>query len=220
MSLIKGKFILAALLLSANASAELLHTDWQSAGDGQVTFDSDTGIEWLKLLHTSGWSINNVSAQTGVGGAFEGWRLPTQAEVRAHMTVLTGREFGTTQLYSEDLGTRQHLQEFLGLSGTSDRYAYGLHVMDDNRVLMSGLYVPAYSYSQYYHSAYSHSYTSSAYAVFLVSDGGASYSSLQDPSMNVNNPRSASYGMSDVSTPVALGGLALLALGGWRRRQG
>jgi hypothetical protein len=212
-----------AVLLSAGASADFVHTDWQTANDGQVTLDTDTGIEWLKINNTVSQSINSVSGQMGSGGVYEGWRLPTQAEVRAYMSDLTGRAYGPGGRYDESLSVAERAAAFVGVTRAEiyRTYSYGLHLMDNGQAAMSGAYIDRegtvyYSYSQL--GGYNNDFSHELYGVFLVSDGGASYSSLQDPSMNANNPRSASYGMSDVSAPAALGGIALLALGGLRRR--
>lgn len=54
--------------------------------------------------------------------------------------------------------------------------------------------------------------------VYLVSDGGTTLSSINDPSININNPK-APINMADVSAPVGLAtaGVLMLMLGARRR---
>ena len=47
----------------------------------RATLDSNTGIEWLDLSETVGMSMDYVVSQTGGGGEFAGWRLPTSDEL-------------------------------------------------------------------------------------------------------------------------------------------
>ncbi|WP_447474303.1 hypothetical protein [Vibrio harveyi] len=49
---------LAAGLISTQASAAFVHTDWKQAGDGLATLDTVTGIEWLKLTETAGFIVS------------------------------------------------------------------------------------------------------------------------------------------------------------------
>jgi len=57
MKLIIGSLL---LILSAQANAILLSVDFISSGDGLLTRDTDTGLEWLDLTATSNASINDV----------------------------------------------------------------------------------------------------------------------------------------------------------------
>jgi len=41
------------VLLSATSNAQLISTDFKSTGDGLITFDTDTQLEWLDLSFTS-----------------------------------------------------------------------------------------------------------------------------------------------------------------------
>jgi hypothetical protein len=75
--------IVAAITAAAStASATLTSSDWQNDGDGLLTIDSDTGLQWLDWSHTVNRSYNDVSSQLGDGGEFEGFRYATEAEMR------------------------------------------------------------------------------------------------------------------------------------------
>ena len=157
---------IAAILFSATASAELSIMDWQVEGDAKIAQDSETGIDWLRLTNTQGMSIDDVVAELGEGGEFEGWRLPTADEVQTMMgnvyTDYTFDDEGTSEFtgyrwytggsdYQADLRTAWG--ETLGYryyttSNGSNRYwlGYGLYLNDEDNaeslagsdVLMSG----------------------------------------------------------------------------------
>tara|TARA_R110002012_G_scaffold69609_1_gene180096 strand:+ start:5116 stop:5790 length:675 start_codon:yes stop_codon:yes gene_type:complete len=77
----KLKNILASiclLALSTTASAGLI-TD--TANDSFI--DETTGLEWIDFGVNNNQSFNYVSSQLGIGGEYEGWRLPTIEEVYA-----------------------------------------------------------------------------------------------------------------------------------------
>jgi hypothetical protein len=73
--------VTATLLLSNYSSAAIISTDWQVEGDGLITHDTDTGLEWLDLTFTANLSYNFVDTQLNVGGLLEGFRYATSAEV-------------------------------------------------------------------------------------------------------------------------------------------
>ncbi len=65
----------------APARAELLAVDLQTAGDGLLTLDTETGLLWLDITVAFGRTYTDVSGQFGPGGDFEGYRHATGAEV-------------------------------------------------------------------------------------------------------------------------------------------
>jgi len=67
-------------LASAGANATLVSTDLALPGDGLLTYDSATGLQWLDLTATLGKSVNEVLG--GYGGYIDtGFRYATTAEV-------------------------------------------------------------------------------------------------------------------------------------------
>lgn len=60
---------------------------------GTITRDTETGLDWLDVTETRGLSYNQVTAQMGVGGAYEGWRYATASEVDLLIT-----HFGYTRI--------------------------------------------------------------------------------------------------------------------------
>lgn len=80
----------STLVFSTSANAAIISVDWQSAGDNLITQDTASGLEWLDLTVTAGMSYNEVSAQLGTGGAFEGWGYATVAQVEGLWTAFGG----------------------------------------------------------------------------------------------------------------------------------
>jgi hypothetical protein len=75
--------VLAATLLAAGLS---LSTSSHSAAidfidNGYYTTDTISGLDWLDITETTNKSLNYVTSQLGTGGAYEGWRYATGAEV-------------------------------------------------------------------------------------------------------------------------------------------
>jgi hypothetical protein len=240
--------LLGLLLLSNAAQAELVAGDWLSEGDSQVTIDTDTGIEWLKLNNTSGMSVNQVIAELGRDGDFEGWRLPTSEEVQALIeTVLpthTWNDASTTTHYSyKGYGQKSSTDyaktwiEVLGYTNETptpttanwaiETHSYGLHVEDDGGVAMTGVlwqqshnrgndYYTTLLFDDWVNSNFDMDWTNgNRLGVFLVSDGGVTLSSINDPSININNPNSP----AKVSTPFAFGTILVIGMASVRRRK-
>jgi len=80
--------MLLASLLALPAAAELLEIDLAAPGDGLVTRDTATALDWLDLTESAGLSFADVEAGAG-GFTADGWRYATEAEVCsfAHLNV-------------------------------------------------------------------------------------------------------------------------------------
>lgn len=78
--------LFACLLLPcAAANAAFIEFDWKSAGDNLITFDTNTGLEWLDATQSLNNSYNYINTQFGVGGDFEGFHYATTDEVTEFM---------------------------------------------------------------------------------------------------------------------------------------
>ena len=53
---------------------------------GDYTTDTDTGLDWLDLDLTLGMSFNQVNAELGTGGLFEGWQVATLDQAQTFLT--------------------------------------------------------------------------------------------------------------------------------------
>lgn len=233
--------LLAAISLYAPTSfAALQYSDWKTAGDQQALVDTETGIEWLRLPNTKGMSM--YQAKQLLGTQFNGWRLPTAAEVEQMMdnyypyTINAGQ---TVYQWNLNVPVVQQWVTLFGAtsyfinSGAETAQSYGLYYANPHpsvlQVQMAGAYhqhswtaqnVHSYRsniYEDYSSVDYREMFTSSSVGVFLVSDGGVTYSSLQDPSINVmnpnapiNNPSTQPDGVADVPSSGICGGLLLM----------
>jgi hypothetical protein len=72
-----------ALLLAAplTARAELVITDWQTAGDQALMWDTVSNREWLRLHYTAGLSYHQVGAQLGADGDYRGFSRASVSDV-------------------------------------------------------------------------------------------------------------------------------------------
>lgn len=53
---------------------------------GDFTTDTDTGMDWLDLDQTLGMSFDQVNAELGTGGLFEGWQVATLDQAHTFLT--------------------------------------------------------------------------------------------------------------------------------------
>jgi hypothetical protein len=68
-------------LFSIHASAALVSMDWKTSGDGLITHDTATGLDWLDLTQTNDMSRDYVLTQLVSDGQFAGMRYATTNEV-------------------------------------------------------------------------------------------------------------------------------------------
>jgi hypothetical protein len=233
MKLLSTIFAVSTLALaSMSASAQLIPTDWKNTGDKLATLDESTGIEWLDLTQTVNMSID--TAESYLSSRFEGWRLPTRSEVTQLMVnafpseatrVQGAGAWGITNTTTDNEADNFRLLFGTNYSNSTVDNTQGLFKNDPGgqySVLYSGVgdrrdndYVSLYSNANVTNdTSYSYSY----YGVYLVSDGGTTQSSLNDPSLNANNANAP----SSVPLPAtaALLGLGLLGFGARRKKNG
>ena len=72
---------LLALSFSFVANASIVNIDWKTEGDNKAFLDTTTGLEWLDLTQSKGYSINGAKAELGSNGEFKGFRVATFEEV-------------------------------------------------------------------------------------------------------------------------------------------
>lgn len=204
---------LAAGLISTQASAAFVPTDWKSSGDGLATLDTETGLEWLDLTQTGGKSINEVKALLGT--TYEGWRMPTYEEIyqlASSMFPIVKANPGVT---IDGKYSGNDLKSFSLWGQNVGSYTYGMYEREGSTYFWG-----AYGTRTYFDYLYAnHLDRKGVYeGVFLVSDGGTTLSSINDPTLNINNPN-APINMADVSTPAGLAaaGVLMLMLGARRK---
>ena len=234
--------ILAAGLISTQASAAFVSTDWKTAGDKLATLDTKTGLEWLDLSQTYGRTFNQIVSQLST--TYAGWRLPTESEVSQLMLNFYGAP-GLTAIgwSSRNVITStvaRNAEIFFRMGSNINRYTDNLitigNYLDGDGSLKaagSALSSAGTVYTILYGMASTGTYSrdalvtttgwnyrqyDNAHGVWLVSDGGTTLSSVNDPTLNINNPN-APINMADVSAPAGLtaAGLLMLMLGARRK---
>ena len=66
--------LVSMLALGSGSQAALLDK-------GLITVDTATGLQWLDLTESNGYTFAQMTAQLAPGGLFTGWRIATAAEV-------------------------------------------------------------------------------------------------------------------------------------------
>lgn len=127
----KSKFFTATVLVASLSiptvgHAALVSQDWQTTGDELVTFDTDTGLEWLDVNLSISRSFNDVSSQFGVGGDYEGFRYATVSDFNAlfdHVVQIAGNDSSLTKddIYSVGSDVDIYI-EMLGTTGDAIGY--------------------------------------------------------------------------------------------------
>jgi hypothetical protein len=202
-----------ASTMAFSASAEIINTDLNTAGDNLVITDTVTGLEFLNLNKTMGMTVSAVKAQLNT--TFLGWRLSTGEEASSMLSNLLegyggyidyfglGRPSYET-LYGVDsrsasalIGVSSWLQSYgMAASGSNDIRMYGFAYNETNKnTTMFSNYGP-----------HDESWSNPGYSTWLVRDASAD---IVDENSGVN----------DVSTPFALSSLALLGFGAIRRKR-
>lgn len=229
-------FILAAGLISAQANAALVSTDWKTVGDAKATLDTVSGLEWLDLTLTAGNSHTSISENPSL---FPGWRFPTITEVKSlfdrYLSYYTQRvpTSGLTNNISHQRAEAVLFRNLFGMTYDGQDYRTNGFVYDEekNRVTLFGFVTaPSVLYSIFTYDYTPGSYTlDSKYNItgwFLVSDGGTTLSSINDPMLNVNNPKAPVNQVPEIpaDVPVHAGfgllGLLLMAFGLRRQVKG
>lgn len=233
------KFALTSLIFfSLQSQAALIATDWKAAGDSLATLDTVSGLEWLDLTVTDGYSISKALSEMVAGKPLEGWRLPTHKEVVAmlarQLPAQNYREDETIAsriMYGAESADATQYRTLFGTTYFNDAWAdggwtggtHGLYVNDNPDATNLPAFVSANVhrsntgqsnfnlYSINSGTLYHLTYSHSNMGVFLVSDGGVTRSSLLDPTLNINNPAAPINQL--VSVPGAVFGLGLLGMG-------
>lgn len=125
--------------------------------------------------------------------------------------------------YATGSSTIQNLISVYGVSGQSIskvyNYSVGFYIGDSGSILLSGNQNKTNFSSGIVYDDMVFGTAGSIYSVFLVSDGGASLSSINNPSLNANNA-SAPINQASVLLPATIGllGLAMAGLS-FRRKK-
>lgn len=211
---IVSAFILAAGLVSAQANAAFVATDWKSGGDTLATLDTNTGLEWLDLSQTMGKSLSDVTSLLST--TYKGWRLPTVAEITKLAQSIVPHFVG------EELNWDGYLQDSKSPITNEVQALFGGTLGLYKTPQWGNVKVFGVNYGLLFNTLTSEfvpTFASKTYGVYLVSDGGTTLSSINNPMLNINNPNAPIHHVPDVpaDVPVHAGfgmlGLLLMAFG-------
>lgn len=231
MKLTAAILSVAMLSFSAHVSAEIFTSqsgdefrtvDVASEGDELAVLHYDTGLEWLNVRET--WQMSMKDVTNALQGDLQGWRLPTNEEVEVLISsFFSGWNYSNpVRNVISDHWSYHPVDEFgrmFGNGGVSATYTMGKYYDETGVIRVAGGYIdgsnPALIHGP--NSQYSYGTNSAHYGVFLVSDGGLTIDSINDPSLNINN---ANAPINSVSTPVAaVTGLLAIGMFGRIRRK-
>jgi len=209
-TVLRTTLAIALTCVVSSASAALVKTDWKNAGDNLAVLDSTTGVEWLNFSATKGMAYDNVVQLFDAGDQFAGWRVPTVVEVRDMVNILSTRGIyatGNAASWQKDIFTGA-----MGISGTPNGwYSAGWYQKDNGLVDVVGLLGNTF-YNVGSVIVNHDTYRGTGYpdlSTWLVSDGGTTLSSLNDPTLNIANENAP---INNVPLTGALTGLFLLGM--------
>lgn len=216
----------ASFFLSSSANAEFISSGYGSENDNLISFDTDTGLEWLDLSQTKNLSVNEI-LQKIESGEFKGFRLATSREVDDMLSKLMPSIFTTTSFYINDtsspivdINEAAEFRDLFGSSGGTGTYGlvYTPEYNDQNAVRLVGsnrwskgdvAYYRSFGEDIYFDDtglALDMDHKRSDYGIYLVSTGGATWGSLN------NEEISGIQNAINASSPFSLGFLLLGAL--------
>jgi hypothetical protein len=143
---------------------------------------------------------------------YQGWSIASSSDVETLYTnVFTNENFSAkTSVTTSDNQTLSQIVDFKNKFGvTASPHTYGLYAKDDGTgTLLGGI---SHTYRIEYELLRSNdfNYSSSRYGVFLINDGGVTLSSINDPSLNINNANAPVNNATSVPLPATFGLLGL-----------
>lgn len=224
-----------------SANAALVSVDWKTKGDGLALVDQQSGIEWMTLdgfkefSSTNGHGYKLIDYVNNTNNMLQGWRLPTFDEVAQLFSnnlyyekaknnasgILNGSRRWDTGYDAKFSG----VVNYLGYTHTGPDYKYTNVTYINKYGNLSQAYFWDSNTSQnqsggQYRYAYTQdnleNYSASGMLLFLVSDGGSTLSSIEDPTININNENAPINAVPLTSTGIILS--SLLGFLGIRRK--
>ncbi len=176
-------FGLLFCLLSTKVFAGLVEHDWLNSGDSLITYDNASGLEWLDLTVTRGWSVGQTIDILANNSLYSGWRMAEQSEVKNLFEHVLFTDFTFDQasfpgnvIYGT--GTREQGLLMTSLFGnTAPQYeavSYGIASIGDNLVEFHGSFVSGTDNRLYHNDTLDNNFSYSQAGVFLVRGDSAS----------------------------------------------
>lgn len=223
--------LLLLSVLSASAYAGIVDMDWQVEGDGRAFLHEESGLEWLKVTETKGYSLQGMDTELSTTNTYDGFRIATESEVNVLMSEMLGdmpnltlqADFPDYLRYESTVFADRALMlsAILSVGQTNQSSAsnttIGTYYSDQGDGLITNLISYLSSPTLYAVLSYERDYdvtqSHTSLGVFLVSDGGATLSSINSPELMSNNASAPVNNVANVSAPAALS-FGILALGG------
>jgi len=231
-----GLALAVGFLFSSAAQAELVSTDWLVNNDSKATLDTKTGIEWLDLSETRGKSIAQVQALLDT--TYSGWTLATERQVFdlfVNSFSFYDFDYDTKNIVvSESNGeiseTLDFISKFSSYRTSNAEQASGYFLKDESEGSSASSASATYFWKTNWQNRkvnvvfdinsagydVNNNYTTTG--VYLVSTGGTTLSSINDPSINFDENGIPAIASVPLSASVGFLGLALLA-GARRKKQ-
>ena len=115
--------VILALGSVSVAQADLISVDDEVFGSDSITFDDDTGLEWLDMSFSDGLSYNQTLLEIAAGGSLEGWRFATDSEFEGlilNTVGFTPVDYGSFTQYDQMV----NLVNLLGSTYTNENPFY------------------------------------------------------------------------------------------------
>ena len=127
--LIKVCFGLSLIISSSLSNAALIDIDWNTPGDAALMQDTSSGLQWLDLSVTADQSYDFINTQFQQGGAYEGFRYATQAEVLALWSETGISDTGFNWTVNGEWQLVKDLADRLGTSTLFDPAGVATHAL-------------------------------------------------------------------------------------------
>jgi len=116
---------LGALVPCASAGGVAFVSESSGFGPDTITYDPSSGLRWLDLTESVGYSYTQILAETHAGGVFEGYHLATKAEV-TQLFVDAGIDLNTnSDFVSQNYTPVVALMAFVGTLGSNGNCGTG-----------------------------------------------------------------------------------------------
>lgn len=113
---------IASVLNVANAT--LISMD-STYGTDTVTLDTETHLTWLDVPLSTAFSYDTIQPELGIGGAFQGYRIASGAEVKTLFTNAGIPVFGNS-FVSANYAPILSLMDYVGITGHNGNLGTGI----------------------------------------------------------------------------------------------
>ena len=187
-------------------SGDMIRTDWKVLGDEKTTLNTTTGLEWLDLNETKNKSIIQVKSELAT--TYAGFRLATETEITAlfdERMLLSGRSAYSWDPNTWSMPSKYTYKSFLdhmAFQHSTRRYALGWFERTNGTWWYAGVNATisntsaelggvnndnskGFGASDVSNIINNGNVLSAYMGTWLVSDGGATLTSQNNPSINI-----------------------------------